>query len=91
VHVRHGDFAEWCPRGLSADECFAPLSAYARAVDEVRASLAEQGLGADAAARAPVLVGSDEPRAEFWDEVAALGWRRIDHERERTVQRLGHW
>ncbi|KAJ7367076.1 hypothetical protein DFH08DRAFT_929747 [Mycena albidolilacea] len=39
IHVWRGDFAGWCPTTRPVDECFAPLSAYARRVEEVREEL----------------------------------------------------
>ena len=38
-----------------------------------------------------VIMTSDESDQEWWDEVTALGWVRMDHEKEQTVERYGRW
>ncbi|KAJ7803821.1 hypothetical protein B0H14DRAFT_2527669 [Mycena olivaceomarginata] len=75
IHVRRGDFADWCPRTMPVDECFAPLSAYARRVEEVREEL-QRARGIEVQR---VVLTSDETNAMWWEEVAAYGWHRIDH------------
>lgn len=88
VHVRRGDFTAACGHA-PADECFAPLAAYARRVGDVSAALFSQRN-----LRVPVhnvLVTSDETDAAWWEEVAALGWRRVDHATERTEELYGKW
>ncbi|KAJ6580635.1 hypothetical protein B0H19DRAFT_1250947 [Mycena capillaripes] len=83
IHVRHGDFKEWCRRPVA--ECFAPLSAIARRVDEVKAELLEKkGLRVDR-----VIMTSDEKDSNWWDEVAPYGWVRIDH--RATAEAHGGW
>ncbi|KZS96052.1 hypothetical protein SISNIDRAFT_451729 [Sistotremastrum niveocremeum HHB9708] len=58
VHVRRNDFLLWCWE-VPRDECLAPISAYARRVDEIRQSLKKKGF-ADTD-KIPVLISSDEP------------------------------
>ncbi|KAJ7708791.1 hypothetical protein B0H17DRAFT_1030880 [Mycena rosella] len=83
VHVRHGDFAGWCEPPVK--DCFAPLSAIARRVDEVQAELwATQHIVVDR-----VVVTSDEQDSAWWAEVNELGWARPDH--ERTAELHGQW
>ncbi|KAF7309550.1 hypothetical protein MIND_00325900 [Mycena indigotica] len=83
VHVRHGDFAGWCEVVLK--ECFAPLSAIARRVEEVQDEIWEkERLIVDR-----VIVTSDEPNHEWWEEVNELGWARPDH--SQTIARYGAW
>jgi hypothetical protein len=87
LHVRHGDFNTWCP-GIDPDtECFAPLAIWAKSVDELRMELYQRKGILDA----PVIVTSDEQRQEWWDEVAELGWHRIDHKKMETVYQYGKW
>lgn len=38
-----------------------------------------------------VIMTSDESDETWWEEVTALGWVRMDHEKERTVERYGRW
>ncbi|KAJ7867081.1 hypothetical protein B0H14DRAFT_3132958 [Mycena olivaceomarginata] len=66
--------ARWCPTTQPVDECFAPLSTYARRVEEVREEL--QRTRAIEVQR--VVLTSDETNAT-WEEVAAYGWHRVDH------------
>ncbi|KAJ7626252.1 hypothetical protein DFH06DRAFT_1285110 [Mycena polygramma] len=83
VHVRHGDFGGWCDRPLH--ECFAPLSAISRRVEEVKAELwANKQVAVER-----VVVTSDEKDPAWWDAVAGLGWARPDH--SSTVERFGEW
>ena len=55
IHIRRNDFVGWC-RDVPREECFAPLSAYARRVEEIRQELL-QDKGIDVSR---VLVMSDE-------------------------------
>ncbi|KAJ7760803.1 hypothetical protein B0H14DRAFT_2973458, partial [Mycena olivaceomarginata] len=67
------------------DECFAPLSAYARCVEEVREELQRaQGIEVQR-----VVLTSDETNATWWEEVAAYGWHRVDH--STTVETHSRW
>jgi hypothetical protein len=86
MHVRHGDFGEWC---VSADKskCYAPLRTWERHAEAVRAALVARGVrGA-----LPVLVTSDEADEAWWAAVAAKGWHRVDHGALRTAERYGRW
>lgn len=38
-----------------------------------------------------VIMTSDESNQTWWDEVTALGWVRMDHDEQRTVERYGRW
>ncbi|KAJ7810792.1 hypothetical protein B0H14DRAFT_3880429 [Mycena olivaceomarginata] len=66
--------APGAPLPPPVDECFAPLSTYARRVEEVREEL--QRTRAIEVQR--VVLTSDETNAT-WEEVAAYGWHRVDH------------
>lgn len=86
IHARHGDFGNWCnePNGLN---CFAPLSVFARRVEEIQQELLERkGIHVD-----HVIMTSDEENEGWWDEVRAMGWVKIDHEKEKTVEDYGEW
>ncbi|KAJ7821378.1 hypothetical protein B0H14DRAFT_3875937 [Mycena olivaceomarginata] len=83
IHVRRGDFKDWCHRPV--DECFAPLSAFARRVDEVKEELARvKGIAVE-----HVILTSDEKDEGWWAEAVAYGWHRIDH--STTVATYGAW
>ena len=96
MHVRHGDFGKYCEwfSGSSSEnkdedgrECFAPLSTYAKYVDEVKQELRDKrGIEVER-----VLVTSDESDPKWWDAVRELGWEWIDHEALGTEERLGKW
>jgi len=88
VHVRRGDFTAACGH-VPADECFQPLAVYARRVAEVAATLnATRGLSVPPD---HVLVTSDETDPKWWEEVAAMGWRWVDHVGQRTEALYGQW
>ena len=38
-----------------------------------------------------VIMTSDETDEAWWDEVAAIGWVRMDHDALGTVERYGKW
>lgn len=69
------------------EECLAPLSAYARRVEEVRAEIFETK-GIEIEPRA-VFMTSDETDVEWWDAVRGLGWTRADH--ADMLTRYGPW
>ncbi|KAK7031507.1 hypothetical protein R3P38DRAFT_2924051 [Favolaschia claudopus] len=84
IHVRRGDFREQCG-GVPVNECLAPLSAYAKRVEEAKAELrSTKGIRVD-----HVIMTSDEDDPEWWNEVHGLGWVSIDH--SRTVEEYGPW
>ncbi|KAJ7693092.1 hypothetical protein B0H17DRAFT_1060748 [Mycena rosella] len=87
VHARRGDFQIWCNIRYytPVDQCFAPLAAFIRRVEEVRAAiLARTDVSVER-----VIVTSDEQDPGWWDSVAALGWLRPDH--SATVDMHGPW
>ncbi|KAI0342152.1 hypothetical protein BDW22DRAFT_1331518 [Trametopsis cervina] len=89
VHVRHGDFAEWCWDAETVEECFAPLSAIARRVREVQAELLERF-----DINVPmehVIVTSDEKDEDWWAQVETYGWKRMNHDQQRTATRFSRW
>jgi hypothetical protein len=73
-----------CP-GTTPAECFAPISAYAHRVDDVKRDLAGQK-GLDVK---HVIMTSDETDEAWWAEVKRQGWLRIDH--STTNQVHGVW
>ena len=38
-----------------------------------------------------VIMTSDETDEGWWDEVGSYGWKRIDHDGQRTVERYSRW
>lgn len=38
-----------------------------------------------------VIMTSDEGDDAWWEEVAALGWVRMNHDEQRTAERYGRW
>lgn len=78
-----------CFQTENKDECFAPLSAYAKRVEEIRAELRDkQGIEVHPN---HVLVTSDERDASWWEQVKAMGWTWIDHNEEKTEEKYGRW
>ncbi|KAI0690914.1 hypothetical protein BC835DRAFT_1280090 [Cytidiella melzeri] len=90
IHVRHGDFLEWCDwQNKDTKDCFAPLSAIARRVQEVQEEILERhGISIPTK---HVIMTSDEVDETWWAEVEAYGWKRIDHTALRTVERYTRW
>jgi len=89
VHVRHGDFDGQCWAAERIEDCFAPISVYARRVREVQDELLQtkQLVIPDD----HVLLTSDEADSEFWNSVAAYGWKHISHAEEGTQEKYGEW
>lgn len=90
VHVRHGDFifdSNLCGADIPPEKCFAPLSAWHDAVEEVRADLLKQK-GVDAK---HVVVTSDETDPVWWAEVASFGWTAVNHTMLRTEEKYNVW
>ncbi|KAL1951501.1 hypothetical protein VTO73DRAFT_650 [Trametes versicolor] len=89
IHVRHGDFANWCWAAEKPEDCFAPLPVIARRVREVQEELlARKGLDIP---MTRVIITSDEKDPAWWEEVRALGWRTLDHEAAGTAEAFGRW
>ncbi|TBU63759.1 hypothetical protein BD310DRAFT_808030 [Dichomitus squalens] len=87
VHIRHGDFSNWCWAAENPEDCFAPISAIERRVKEVQDELRERkGLDVDR-----IFISSDEKDPAWWDQIKALGWRTVDHDAMRTAAVYGRW
>ncbi|KAJ7230634.1 hypothetical protein GGX14DRAFT_584062 [Mycena pura] len=83
IPVQHGDWRSWCDRPV--DECFAPLSAYARKVKDIKAEIQRsKGITVDR-----VLMTSDEKGSLWWDAARKRKWARLDH--SETTKRYGAW
>ncbi|THH00918.1 hypothetical protein EW145_g7012 [Phellinidium pouzarii] len=83
IHVRHGDFGNYC----SNDACFAPLSAFAVRVEEVKRELRERkGVEVER-----VLMTSDERDAGWWASIREMGWEWVDHGELKTEETYGRW
>ncbi|EED85211.1 predicted protein [Postia placenta Mad-698-R] len=88
IHVRHGDFRNYCT-GMDLADCFAPISVIERRVNEVRDELlARKGIDIP---HTRVVMTSDESDQAWWDEVTALGWAKVDHDAWETVRTYGRW
>lgn len=85
IHMRHGDFSNWC-NGNPVEECFAPIPVIARRVREIQEELAAKYPGMNAK---HVIMTSDERDEEWWQLVAAQGWYRLDH--SNTGAEYGRW
>ncbi|KAI0668727.1 hypothetical protein C8Q78DRAFT_1071184 [Trametes maxima] len=88
IHARRGDFLGWCG-DVPKDDCFAPLSAFARRVREVQEEVRRRH-GVYVPASRVVMTG-DEKDARWWAAVEERGWRRLNHAGERTAERFGNW
>ena len=84
VHIRRGDFAHWCYQ-VPVDDCFAPMSAFVRRVDEVKQEISQRkGIHVN-----HVIVTSDEKNATWWQVILNQGWYRVDS--SDTVEQYGTW
>ncbi|TFK99714.1 hypothetical protein BDV98DRAFT_623553 [Pterulicium gracile] len=84
IHIRHGDFKDWCGVVPVAD-CFASIDVIARRVREVQMELHDKhNIRADT-----VIMTSDERDPDWWASVEEMGWLRIDH--THTIERYGDW
>ena len=73
VHTRHGDFGDQCSDKV---ECFPTLDVLGDAVKHVQEELRRQkGIQVR---DGDVIVTSDETKNEWWDQVRARGWKRIE-------------
>ncbi|KAG8846384.1 hypothetical protein FRB96_001997 [Tulasnella sp. 330] len=92
IHIRRADFEGWCEPGRDRDYCLAPISAYARRLGQVQHELAgKHGPQSPLSRVGEVIVTSDEADPNWWAQIARLGWKTVDHEREQTVEKFGHW
>ncbi|KAJ3518176.1 hypothetical protein NLJ89_g18 [Agrocybe chaxingu] len=87
VHMRRGDFGQQCRDGRTSKECFVPLENYRKAVESMQQELRDKK-GIDVK---DVVLMSDEKDQKFWDETKELGWARLDHHEEQTVEKYGEW
>lgn len=71
VHVRRNDFKLNC-YDVPVDECLAPISAYVKRVDQVKQELADRDIIIK-----HVIVTSDETDETWWNDIYALGWKRL--------------
>ncbi|KAF5323560.1 hypothetical protein D9611_005638 [Ephemerocybe angulata] len=84
IHIRHGDFANWCG-DVPITDCFAPLPVIARRVQEVKDELLDRmGIVVE-----NVIMTSDERNETWWEGVRSEGWFQVDH--TETVERYGAW
>jgi hypothetical protein len=84
IHIRHGDFKNWCGQ-TPIEDCFASIPTIARRVEEVKTELREsRSINVD-----HVILTSDEKDESWWKEVLDQGWSRIDH--SKTVELYGAW
>ena len=73
VHARHGDFHAHC---TGEEDCFPGLDMFATAVKQVQEELRQQkGIHVR---DGDVIVTSDEKGNEWWDQVRAMGWKRVE-------------
>ncbi|KAL9716465.1 hypothetical protein Ac2012v2_000913 [Leucoagaricus gongylophorus] len=84
IHVRHGDFKNWCGQ-VPVEDCFASIAVLARRVEEIKTELREsRGMTVE-----HVIMTSDEEDQSWWEQVAEQGWHIVDH--SGTVERYGAW
>ncbi|KAF5352395.1 hypothetical protein D9756_005940 [Leucocoprinus leucothites] len=84
IHVRHGDFKNWCG-DVPIEDCFASVAVLARRIEDIKTELREsRGMTVD-----HVIMTSDERDESWWSQVTEQGWYKVDH--SGTVERYGAW
>ena len=85
VHMRHGDFSNWC-NDSPLEDCFPSMAVIDRRIKEVQEELSTKypGMTVD-----HVVMTSDERDEAWWDLVKAQGWYRLDH--SNTAALYGRW
>ncbi|KAF7309366.1 hypothetical protein MIND_00307300 [Mycena indigotica] len=92
IHVRRGDFADaWRCENAPTEECFAPISAYARRVNAMKREILEtKGITVKHA-----MLLSDEEDENWWRQAMGTygpeGWARANHVELETAKMYGAW
>ncbi|KAG0247509.1 hypothetical protein BG011_001369, partial [Mortierella polycephala] len=92
VHLRRGDIVNKCAPGQDEKECLVQIEAIAEKVDEIEKVRRIQALKSvkendkdkdknknNVRKRLPVLVTTNEKRAEELEKISKLGWTLLDH------------
>ncbi|KAI8344968.1 hypothetical protein B0O80DRAFT_504829, partial [Mortierella sp. GBAus27b] len=75
VHLRRGDIGTKCGEA-DMEKCLIPFTVYTEGVARARTA-ASRGL----IARLPVVVTTDSQDEKDFEEIKALGWHRLDHDK----------
>jgi len=87
VHIRRTDFSLPCPKDKPLSDCYVQLSSVVHRVEQVQNEISAMGL----APVTKVVVTSDEKNGTFWQEIADLGWKFVDHGKEETSKKYNKW
>jgi len=86
IHARRGDFLNDCPRRQQKGlPCFPSLGMFDELVIEIEDELRRTGRLRSDEGRLPVIMTSNELDEEWWELVAAMGWRRVTFPEELAV------
>ncbi|KAI1314858.1 hypothetical protein EDD11_001634 [Mortierella claussenii] len=90
IHVRRGDFAQYCQDNFAGPKmvhCFPTTEEIALRVDEIQSKHGSStGSSTDIM---PVFVATNERRPDELKKFADLGWTYLDHEQMGTANKLG--
>ncbi|KAF9205407.1 hypothetical protein BGZ49_004088 [Haplosporangium sp. Z 27] len=89
IHVRRGDFAQYCEsnfKGPRMVHCFPSTEEIATRVDEIQLKNNPSGSLEEVM---PVFVATNERRPEELKKFADMGWTYLDHDQMRTAEVLG--
>ncbi|KAI8363268.1 hypothetical protein B0O80DRAFT_482397 [Mortierella sp. GBAus27b] len=75
VHLRRGDIGTKCGEA-DMEKCLIPFTVYTEGVARARTAAASRGL----IARLPVVTTDSQDEKDF-EEIKALGWHRLDHDK----------
>ncbi|VDC00650.1 unnamed protein product [Peniophora sp. CBMAI 1063] len=86
IHIRHGDFYDYCKYAdVSREACFPSMAEYSAEVQRIRKTLEEKkGISPQ-----HVVVLSDEKDAAWWAEIRAQGWFTPTYDDEQAIEKYG--
>ncbi|KAI1318007.1 hypothetical protein EDD11_007390 [Mortierella claussenii] len=93
IHLRRGDIVNKCPAGMSEKDCIVQIEAIAEKVEEIEKGRRQSAMDKSRSQsskdvveekefvyeRLPVLVTTNEKRAEELEKLDRLGWILLDH------------
>ncbi|KAF9970627.1 hypothetical protein BGZ73_006639 [Actinomortierella ambigua] len=88
IHIRRGDFAEYCNKAFPGDKLIHCLPSTEQIADRV-AIIQERYARLNPGQVLPVLVATNERRPEELKKFADYGWKYLDHDVIGTADKLG--
>ncbi|KAI8596916.1 GDP-fucose protein O-fucosyltransferase [Dissophora ornata] len=89
IHVRRGDFAQYCQSNFAGPKlvhCFPTTDEIAQRIDKIQS---KQNPSGSLTEIMPVFVATNERRPEELKKFADLGWMYLDHDQMGTAETMG--